>query len=238
MSEGRAISGADGGLRRIAGAEKILREGIGAAGGDVALSCSFSAEDIVVLDLLREVAPETRVFALDTGRLDEETYEVAEAVRGRYGLAIDWYFPDAREVERLERAKGLYSFRDSLEERHECCRIRKVEPLGRALKGLSGWITGLRRDQSVTRAALAPLERAETPGGRLLKINPILDWTWDEVWSYVEGRKLPFNRLYRSGYLSIGCAPCTRAVAPGAHPRSGRWWWEDPEHKECGLHRR
>jgi len=215
---------------------EILRRGIEAAGGPVALTCSFSAEDVVVLDFLREVAPEARVFALDTGRLNEETYEVAEAVRRRYGVTIEWHFPRREEVECLEREKGLHSFRESLENRHECCRIRKVEPLARALAGLSGWVTGLRRDQGVTRADVKAIERDEAHGG-LLKINPLLEWSWDQVWAYVQEKRLPGNRLYGRGYPSIGCAPCTRAVEPGEHPRAGRWWWESPEHKECGLHR-
>jgi phosphoadenosine phosphosulfate reductase len=222
-------------------AQEILRAGLSAAGGPLGLACSFSAEDVVVLDLLQglgaQIPAQVRVFALDTGRLDEETYEAAEAVRLRYGIPLDWHFPERGAVERLEREKGLYSFRESLENRHECCRIRKVEPLARALRGLAGWITGLRREQSVTRTALAPLEVDEAHGG-ILKINPLLDWTWDQVWTYAEERRLPLNRLHRQGYPSIGCAPCTRAVAPGEHPRAGRWWWESPEHKECGLHRR
>lgn len=222
-------------------AQEILRAGLSAAGGPVGLACSFSAEDVVVLDLLRElgvpIPAQVRVFALDTGRLDEETYETAEAVRLRYGIPLEWHFPERGAVERLEREKGLYSFRESLENRHECCRIRKVEPLARALGGLAGWITGLRREQSVTRTALGPLEVDEAHGG-IVKINPLLDWTWDQVWAYAEERRLPINRLHRQGYPSIGCAPCTRAVAPGEHPRAGRWWWESPEHKECGLHRR
>ena len=133
--------------------------------------------------------------------------------------------------------RGLYSFRESLENRHECCHIRKVEPLGRALKGLGGWITGQRRDQSVTRTALAPLEIDAINGG-ILKINPLLEWNESQVWEYANSRNLPTNRLHKQGYPSIGCAPCTRPVAPGEHPRAGRWWWENPEHKECGLHRR
>lgn len=222
-------------------APDIIRSGLSAAGGPVGLACSFSAEDMVVLDLVWElevqIPAQVRVFALDTGRMGEETYEAAEAVRARYGIPIEWHFPEREAVERMEREKGLLSFRASLENRHECCRIRKVEPLGRALRGLAGWITGLRRDQSVTRAALAPLEVDEAHGG-ILKINPLADWTWDQVWAYVEQRRLPVNRLHLQGYRSIGCAPCTRAAAPGEHPRAGRWWWESPEHRECGLHRR
>jgi phosphoadenosine phosphosulfate reductase len=161
---------------------------------------------------------------------------VAEAVRLRYGIAIEWHFPRRAEVESLERGKGLFSFRESLESRRACCRVRKVEPLARALAGLAGWVTGLRREQSATRSDLKPIEVDEAHGG-ILKINPVLSWGWDQVWAYVQDRGLPVNRLHRKGYPSIGCAPCTRAVEPGEHPRAGRWWWEDPEHKECGLHR-
>jgi phosphoadenosine phosphosulfate reductase len=177
-----------------------------------------------------------RVFAIDTGRLNEETYQVAESVSARYDIQIDWYFPERQTVENLEREKGLFSFRESLENRHECCRIRKVEPLGRALAGLSGWIVGLRREQSVTRAQLCPLEIDEAHGG-IVKISPLADWSEEQVWAYAEKHALPINRLHRMGYPSIGCAPCTRAIEAGEDLRAGRWWWENPEHKECGLHR-
>ncbi len=215
----------------------ILECGIEAAAGPVSLACSFSVEDVVIIDLLRETAPQTRIFAIDTGRLNEETYEVAENITMRYGIEIDWYFPEREAVEKLERAKGLFSFRESLENRHECCRIRKVEPLQRALSGLSGWITGLRREQSVTRSDLQEIENDQANGG-IVKINPLLEWTEQQVWDYANEKRLPVNRLHKQGYPSIGCAPCTRAVEPGEHPRAGRWWWENPEHKECGLHRR
>lgn len=220
-----------------ADAASILRSGMRTAAGPVALACSFSVEDVVIIDLLQQIAPATRIFALDTGRLNEETYEVAEAVRERYGVAIDWYFPERAAVEQLEREQGLFSFRESLENRHECCRIRKVEPLGRALEGLAGWITGLRSEQSVTRSALAPLEIDEAHGG-IIKINPLAAWSEAQVWDYAKQQRIPVNRLHSRGYPSIGCAPCTRAIQPGEHPRAGRWWWENPEHKECGLHRK
>jgi phosphoadenosine phosphosulfate reductase len=224
-------------LPEKATATEILQAGLAAAGGPVKLACSFSVEDVVVIDLIRELNLPIGIFALDTGRLNEETYEVAEAVSERYGVSIDWYFPEREAVEKLEREKGLFSFRASLENRHECCRIRKVEPLGRALAGLAGWVTGMRREQSVTRADIAPLEIDAAHGG-ILKINPLVSWTEAEVWAYAEKRRIPLNRLHKLGYPSIGCAPCTRAIKPGEHPRAGRWWWEDPENKECGLHKR
>jgi len=220
-----------------AGAEEILRAGLEAAGGPVALASSFGIEDVVVIDLIRELQLPVGIFALDTGRLPEETYQTAEAVAMRYGVRIDWYFPERSAVEELERDKGLFSFRNSLEDRHQCCAIRKVEPLQRALAGLSGWVTGMRAEQSVTRSALAPLEIDAAHGG-IVKINPLAAWSEAEVWAYAEKKNLPVNPLHRRGYPSIGCAPCTRAIEPGESSRAGRWWWEDPEHKECGLHRK
>jgi len=217
--------------------QDILRLGTAAAGGPVKLACSFSVEDVVVIDMAKEAGLDIGIFALDTGRLNEETYEVADAIAERYRIKIDWFFPRHEAVEALEREKGLFSFRESLANRHECCHIRKVEPLGRALRELAGWITGLRREQSVTRSGLAPIEPDEANGG-ILKINPLLEWTEAQVWEYADARRIPVNRLHKQGYPSIGCAPCTRPVAPGEHPRAGRWWWENPEHKECGLHRR
>ncbi|WP_243370014.1 phosphoadenylyl-sulfate reductase [Geotalea sp. SG265] len=217
--------------------EEILKAGFAAAGGNIALACSFSVEDVVIIDMAKALELPLRVFALDTGRLHEETYEVADALTERYRTKIDWYYPRHEAVEQLLREKGTFSFRESLENRHECCHIRKVEPLGRALKGLDGWITGLRREQSMTRTGLAPIETDTTNGG-IIKVNPLLEWTEEQVWSYAKFRRIPTNRLHSQGYPSIGCAPCTRPVAPGEHPRAGRWWWENPEHKECGLHRR
>ncbi len=217
--------------------QEILRIGAEAAQGPVRLACSFSVEDVAIIDMAKESGLDIGIFALDTGRLNEETYEVADAIAERYRVKIDWYFPRHEAVEALEREKGLFSFRESLANRHECCHIRKVEPLGRALHGLAGWITGLRREQSVTRTGLAPIELDGANGG-ILKINPLLEWTTEQVWEYAKANRVPTNRLHGQGYPSIGCAPCTRPVAPGEHPRAGRWWWENPDQKECGLHRR
>ncbi len=217
--------------------EEILKTGFNATGGNIALACSFSVEDVVIIDMAQALALPLRVFALDTGRLHEETYEVADAIMERYRIKLDWYYPRHEAVEQLLREKGTFSFRESLENRHECCHIRKVEPLGRALQGLNGWITGLRREQSMTRTDLAPIE-VDAANGGILKVNPLLEWTEEQVWSYAKFRRIPTNRLHSQGYPSIGCAPCTRPVAPGEHARAGRWWWENPEHKECGLHRR
>lgn len=217
-------------------ATEILRAGLQRSGGPVALACSFSVEDVAIIDLVSEAGLSIGVFALDTGRLNEETYETAEAVTQRYGVQIEWYFPQRAAVEKLEREKGLFSFRASLENRHECCQIRKVELLERALAGRAGWVTGLRREQSVTRAAVPQVEIDLRHGG-MVKINPLAAWSDAALWSYAEERRIPLNRLHRQGYPSIGCAPCTRAIQAGEHPRAGRWWWENPQHKECGLHR-
>jgi phosphoadenosine phosphosulfate reductase len=221
----------------VATPQEIIRIGVETAHGDVKLACSFSVEDVVIIHMVKEMGLPVGIFALDTGRLNEETYEVADAITYRYGLEIEWFFPRNDAVEMLLRAKGPYSFRESLENRHECCHIRKVEPLGRALKVLGGWITGQRREQSITRSTLAPIEVDKLNGG-ILKVNPLLEWSESQVWEFAKANSVPTNRLHRQGYPSIGCAPCTRPVAPGEHPRSGRWWWENPEHKECGLHRR
>lgn len=217
--------------------QEIFDIGRKISGEGIKLACSFSIEDIAVIDLLKSRLNDFTVFAIDTGRLNEETYEVAENISMRYGINIEWYFPNRQEVEELEREKGLFSFRSSLENRKECCWIRKVEPLQRALSGASAWITGMRREQSVTRLNQQPLE-IDHVNGALLKINPLTFWTEDDVWGYVKSKRLPVNSLYRKGYTSIGCAPCTRAIQDGESTRDGRWWWENPEHRECGLHRR
>lgn len=216
---------------------EILKAGIQSANGPVSLACSFSTEDLVIIDIAHRAGIKIGVFAIDTGRLHEETYEVAEALVEMYSLKIGWFFPRHEKVEELERGKGLFSFRESLANRHECCSIRKVEPLGRALEGLSGWVTGMRRDQSVTRSNLQPIERDELNGG-ILKINPLIDWSEEQVAAYSREQNLPLNRLFKQGFRSIGCAPCTRAVKPGEDSRAGRWWWENPDQKECGLHQR
>jgi phosphoadenosine phosphosulfate reductase len=217
--------------------EDILRAGIEAAAGPVSLACSFSLEDVAIIDIAHQAGIPLGIFAIDTGRLNEETYEVADALTERYRLKIDWYFPRHEDVQLLESTEGLFSFRESLDKRHACCAIRKVEPLSRALKGLAGWVTGMRREQSPTRSDLQAIAIDELNGG-ILKINPLIDLSEGQLLGYTEEQRLPKNRLYSLGYRSIGCAPCSRAVKPGEDERSGRWWWENPENKECGLHRR
>ncbi len=218
-----------------ADAQAVVRFAAERFGSGLALASSFGLEDVVLIHLLTNVTEQPHIFALDTGRLPEETYECAERVRQHYGVEIEWYFPQASAVEELERTKGLFSFRASVENRKTCCGIRKVEPLKRALTGRAAWMTGQRRAQSITRAGLTVLEPDPAHDG-IWKFNPLADWTLDEVWTYVREHAIPYNTLHDQGYPSIGCAPCTRAVQPGEDERAGRWWWEEPEHKECGLH--
>ena len=198
------------------------------------LATSFGAEDMVLLDLLDAVGAEVEVFTLDTGRLPEETHALMDEVRQRYRLRVRTFFPDAAQVERMVAEQGANGFRVSVDARKRCCQVRKLEPLARALQGKSMWITGLRREQAVTRAGLDVLARDE--GNGLMKLAPLADWTAADVDAYVRARGVPVNALHARGYPSIGCAPCTRAVTPGEDARAGRWWWEQPESKECGLH--
>jgi phosphoadenosine phosphosulfate reductase len=203
---------------------------------DLVIASSFSIEDCVIIHMAIQAArADVRVFALDTGRLPDETYLTAERVRMKYGVEIEWFFPDRAAVEQLIRTKGLYSFRDSLDERHECCGIRKVEPLSRALAGRQAWMTGLRNEQSVTRTDTPEVE-IDRSHGDIAKISPLVRWTMGDVRAYAQEHRVPIHPMHDRGYPSIGCAPCTRAIKPGEHPRAGRWWWEDPENKECGLH--
>jgi len=223
--------------QRLAGApaEEVLAWADAEFGERAAIASSFGVEDVVLIDLAALHAPRIGIFTLDTGRLPPETYEVIEEVRRRYRAEVASFFPEARAVEQLEREKGFFSFRRSVEERKECCAIRKLEPLQRALSGKLAWLTGLRREQSPTRSAVEVIEIDAAHGG-IVKLNPLAAWTEAQVWRYAREHDLPVNALHARGYPSIGCAPCTRAVAPGEDVRAGRWWWESPEHKECGLH--
>ena len=196
-------------------------------------ACSFGAEDMVLLNAIARNAKTIEVFTLDTGRLPEETQTLLEAARDKYPIAIRTYFPDAPAVEAWVAQNGPNAFYKSIAQRKQCCEIRKIEPLRRALAGKKSWITGLRREQSQARQTLE-LEAWDDANG-LTKINPLVDWTNDEVWAYIRTHDVPYNALHDRGYPSIGCAPCTRAVQPGEDIRAGRWWWESSS-KECGLH--
>lgn len=195
---------------------------------------SFGAEDMVLTDLIARYYPSISIFTLDTGRLPQETYDLMQAVRDRYGLSIQVYFPDAAEVERYVAQNGPNGFYQSVELRKRCCHIRKVEPLRRALAGKRAWITGMRREQAVTRDSLAVA--VFDVENNMQKFNPLCEWSNVEVWAYLKQHDVPYNKLHDRFYPSIGCAPCTRAISPGEDVRSGRWWWENPESKECGLH--
>lgn len=220
---------------RTAPPETLLQWAVQTFSPRLVLASSFGVEDVTLIDMLSKLERPTKIITLDTGRLPEETYEVMEQIRKRYNVAIESYFPDRDAVEQLERERGFYSFRRSVEERKFCCHIRKVEPLGRALAGLDAWITGLRRDQAATRTGVDLVE-IDAAHGSIVKLNPLAYWTEQQVWAYIRERDVPYNALHDRGYPSIGCAPCTRAVQPGEDIRAGRWWWENPTTKECGLH--
>lgn len=213
--------------------EDVLRWALAEYSPDIALATSF--ENTVLIDMLTRIRPDVRVFSIDTGRLPEETFACAAEAERRFGIHVEWHLPERDDVEQLVRAQGVYSFRESLEARRNCCRIRKVAPLNRALQGLRAWITGLRRDEADSRREVRPIERDEAHGG-IVKINPLAHWTAEQVRDYAQARNLPYNRLLDRNHASIGCRCCTRPTEPGEDPRAGRWWWERTEHKECGLH--
>lgn len=203
------------------------------------LAVSFSgAEDVVLVDMLSKLTSQPKVFTLDTGRLHPQTYAFLERVRNHYHIDIAVFSPQTEAVQTLVREKGLFSFYQDGHE--ECCGIRKIEPLRRALSGLDAWITGQRRDQSPsTRSQVPPVQRDSSFKGRgdtLYKYNPLANWSSKEVWDYIRLMEIPYNDLHQHGFVSIGCEPCTRPVLPGQHEREGRWWWEESTQKECGLH--
>jgi phosphoadenosine phosphosulfate reductase len=214
--------------------EEVLAWALDAHAPAIALGTGLGAEGMVVLDHLARMGRVPRVFMLDTGRLPQETHELLDRVRDRYRLTIEVYTPLPADLEPMLQAHGPNQFYRSVELRRLCCRVRKVLPLRRALTGLSAWITGLRRD-GPTRDQVAKVE-VDLQNGGLLKINPLADWSTEDVWRYIRAHDVPYNTLHDQGFPSIGCAPCTRAVAPGEDTRAGRWWWERPEHRECGIH--
>ena len=218
-----------------ADAEAILDFALGTFGPSLAFACSLGLEDAALVEMSSRRALKPRTFFLDTGRLNPETYDTLARLQARYGLTIETYFPEAAAVEAFVNAHGPNAFYDGLELRKACCAIRKVEPLKRALRGAEAWITGLRRDQAPTRADLGPFELDWAHGG-ILKVNPLIGWSFRQVRAYARDRDIPVNPLHDLGYPSLGCAPCTRPVLEGEDLRAGRWWWELPEHKECGLH--
>ena len=218
---------------RVAAARALLHR-IAEEHRPAALASSFGAEDMVLVDLIARDRLDIGIFTLDTGRLPEETQALIDRVRDRYKIDVVVHFPEASAVESLVARHGVNGFRRSADVRRACCAVRKVEPLARALAGKRAWLTGLRREQSADRADVVPEATDDVHG--LAKFAPLAWWTHDDVWRYLRQNDVPYNALHDHGYPSIGCAPCTRAVAPGEDPRSGRWWWEQAEHKECGLH--
>ncbi len=202
----------------------------------IALSSSLGAEDQVLSDMLFSITKSARVFTLDTGRLPYETYDLIAQTNHKYGVKIELFFPQNKRVENYVNTKGINAFYESIENRKECCNIRKMEPLKRALESVDVWITGLRASQSVTRDDMSLIEYDENFG--VIKLNPLISWSEKDVWDYIKENKVPYNELHEKNYPSIGCAPCTRPVKEGEDIRAGRWWWEEPIHKECGLHKK
>jgi phosphoadenosine phosphosulfate reductase len=201
----------------------------------LAMASSFGAEDVVLIDMIMKINQKARIFTLDTGRLNQETYDVMDEIRNKYNTNIEVMFPDQTEVEQMVRVNGMNLFYQSIGNRKLCCGIRKVHPLNKMLSSLDGWITGLRADQTEVRSNAQKIE-IDTQHNNIIKINPIIEWTWEQTWDYIKKNNIPYNKLHDKGFPSIGCEPCTRAIKPGEPLRAGRWWWESDSQKECGLH--
>jgi phosphoadenosine phosphosulfate reductase len=217
-------------------AAEILKWGFEKFEDKMVLASSFGAEDVVLIDMMCKINRNiTRVFTLDTGRLNQETYDLIDKIRKKYDIVVDVYFPNAVDIEKMVASKGMNLMYESIENRKLCCNLRKIEPLKRALKQFDCWITGLRREQTMTRIKILKIE-VDSLNNNIIKLNPLADWTSEEIWKHIHENKIPYNELHDKGYPSIGCEPCTRAIREGEDPRAGRWWWENDAHKECGLH--
>lgn len=216
--------------------QEIIKNVVDRFNQKIALSSSMGAEDQVLTDMLLKIEPNARIFTLDTGRLFAETYDLIDRTSRKYKKKIEVLFPDYKRVEAMVNTKGINLFYDSIQNRKECCHIRKIEPLQRAFAGLDAWICGLRASQAVTRKDIDVIEW--DANNKLVKVNPLARWTEEQVWEYIHENRVPYNVLHEKGFPSIGCQPCTRAVAEGEDVRAGRWWWENPDTKECGLHKR
>jgi phosphoadenosine phosphosulfate reductase len=214
--------------------EEILKYFLLEYKGKIAFSSSLGAEDQVLTDMIVRINTNIKIFTLDTGRLFQETYDLIETTNKKYNINIELYFPDKDAVEKMVNEKGINLFYNSVENRKLCCNIRKKQPLKRALMGMDEWICGLRREQSISRYATPLVEWDEE--NEMLKINPLVEWSEQDVWKYIKKNNVPYNVLHDKGFTSIGCQPCTRAIKPGEDIRAGRWWWEEQENKECGLH--
>ena len=216
--------------------QALIEWGIKEFGQGIAISTSFQTDSVALIDMAYEIDPEIKVFSVDTGRLPAETFELADRLRDRYpGLNLELVQPSPDEIEGMTGKHGVDLFKTSVDLRLLCCNVRKVRPLTKHLHSLDAWVTGLRRDQWASRTNIRKIE-IDHDHGAVIKLNPLAEWTEDEVWDYVHERGIPYHPLYDRGYTSIGCAPCTRAIEPGAASRSGRWWWESGAPKECGIH--
>lgn len=204
--------------------------------GKIAFASSMGVEDQLITHLIANINKPVYIFTLDTGRLFPETFDLIDKTQKRYKVDLKIYFPDSSGVQNMVNASGIDLFYESIENRKQCCNIRKTEPLQRALKDIDVWICGLRREQSPTRSEMQIVEWDSFNG--LIKINPLIEWTEEETWNFVKANNVPYNTLHDKGFNSIGCQPCTRAIIEGEDSRAGRWWWENPETKECGLHKR
>jgi len=224
---------APGLAQKVAQLDQFLA-GIASRHGSIKLASSLAAEDMVLTHAILSRHLKITIFSLNTGRLHAETVAMIDRVSERYGYQIEQFYPLSSAVDAYVETHGINAFYESIELRKQCCEMRKVEPLNRALSGVDAWVTGQRREQSVTRAELHLEERDSARG--IAKYNPLTDWTEAEVWAYLEAFAVPVNPLHARGYPSIGCEPCTRAVRPGEDSRAGRWWWESRDSKECGLH--
>lgn len=219
-----------------ASAEEILKRVLALFGDKIALSSSLGAEDQVLTDMVLKINSNARIFTLDTGRLFPETYDLIDRTSKKYKTSIEVFFPNNEKVQEMVNNKGINLFYESVENRKLCCHIRKIEPLQRAFASLDAWICGLRSSQSVTRTDIGVVEWDSN--NNLVKVNPLAKWSEQQVWDYIKEHKVPYNVLHDKGFPSIGCQPCTRAIMQGEDVRAGRWWWENPESKECGLHKK
>lgn len=215
-------------------AEQISAEALALFGDKITIATSLGAEDQVITYMISKINKSADIITLDTGRVFPETYDLLHRTVNRYGVAIKSYYPDTAQVEEMVNTKGINLFYESIENRKLCCHVRKIVPLRRALSGKEAWITGLRREQSVTRTDLKIVDWDAANG--LIKINPLLEWSEEMVWDFIRLHDIPYNKLHDQGFPSIGCQPCTRAIEKGEDLRAGRWWWEMPDSKECGLH--
>ena len=216
--------------------EEVLAYFLAEYKGRIALSSSLSIEDQMLTDVVLKLDSEARIFTLDTGRLFPETYSLIDKTNMRYNTKLEVFFPNSDAVQEMVKQEGINLFYAGIDQRKRCCQVRKLEPLKRAFAGLEVWICGLRREQSVTRQNVQLVEWDEANG--LIKLNPLIDYSEQQVWDYIKANAVPYNKLHDKGFPSIGCQPCTRAVQPGEDIRAGRWWWENPDQKECGLHKR